>query len=97
MSDSNDSSTDQAPVRIVLHSGQVATLVSINGDKVAIQSPEPAPPGATVRGSVATVPTEFELKVRNCVKNGQYFNIDGRLRNATRPLKALLSEGKLPS
>ena len=94
MSESNDDLTSTAAVLITLRSGQVARLVSIDGDKVAILSPEPAPPGATVRGQVSEVSTEFELKVRNCVKGSHGFDIDGRLRNATRPMKARLSEGK---
>lgn len=96
MSESNDDLNIQTEVLITLLSGQVARLVSIDGDKVAIVSPEPAPPGATVRGRVSHVATEFELKVRNCVKSTRGFDIDGRLRNATRPMKARLSDGKLP-
>ena len=96
MSESNDL-TPAAEVLITLRSGQVARLVSIDGDKVAILSPEPAPPGATVRGQVSDAATEFELKVRNCVKNARGFDIDGRLRNATRPMKTRLSAGKTSS
>jgi hypothetical protein len=77
-------------LEIVLSSGGVAYLISTDGDKTAIASPEPAPPGATVCGYVTGCATEFQLKVRNCIKKGDVFMIDGRLRNITRPLKAVL-------
>ena len=68
-------------------------MLSSDGDKTAIQSPEPAPPGATVRGRIAGCAVEFQLKVRNCVKKGNSFEIDGRLRNASRELKTLIARG----
>ncbi len=77
-------------VRVQLPSGEFASVVRSDGDKTTIHSPVPAPPGATVRGRVDGCAVEFQLKVRNCVKRGDDFEIDGRLRNATRDLKALL-------
>lgn len=77
---------------ITLLSGKVAQLLRSDGDKTSILSPEPAPPGSTVRGRIADVGVEFQLKVRNCVKQGSVFEIDGRVMNATRQMKECLAQ-----
>ncbi len=85
MSDSN--------IAITLPDGQLAHIESTDGDKTTILSPLPSPPGSTVRGRVDGVACEFQLKVRNCRKIDGVFLIDGRLRNATREIKAVLVPG----
>ncbi len=80
-------------ISIHLPSSQLAFVAETDGDKTTIHSPEPAPPGATVRGRIDNVAVEFQLKVRNCKKVGDVFVIDGRLRNATRKMKAALTGG----
>lgn len=81
----------KAPIEMTLPSGALATLVESDGDKSLIRSPEPSPPGSTVRGKIAGISCEFQLKVRNCKKDGDGFLIDGRVRNATREMKQFLS------
>lgn len=87
------SSNSHPHLEITLPSGKCASIVMSDGDKTTIHSPEPSPPGSTVRGRVAGQPTEFQLKVRNCVRKGNIFEIDGRVMNATRELKATLVRG----
>ncbi len=90
--------SENAELIITLPSGEQAFLLQSDGDKTTIKSPLPAPPGATVRGKVADLAVEFQLKVRNCVKKGDLFEIDGRTRNATRELKArLIQSGTKPT
>ena len=76
------------PIR--LPSGEVAHVAESDGDKTTVLSPLPSPPGSTFRGQVEGVDAEFQLKVRNCRKQGELFSIDGRTMNATRALKEIL-------
>jgi hypothetical protein len=78
-------------LEITLPSGNVALLLRSDGDKTSILSPEPAPPGSTVRGRIIDMSVEFQLKVRNCIKRESAFEIDGRVMNATRPMKERLA------
>jgi hypothetical protein len=78
-------------LEITLLSGKVARLLRSDGDKTSILSPEPAPPGSTVRGRIDDASVEFQLKVRNCIKRDTSYEIDGRVVNATRPLKERLA------
>jgi len=90
------SPTSSHPIVLTLSSGARAVVLSSDGDKTTIQSPESSPPGSTVRGHIAAATAEFQLKVRNCVKVGNNFEIDGRVINAPRELKLLLAQsGKL--
>jgi len=75
---------------LTLPSGDVAHIVTTDGDKTEIRSPRPSPPGSTVKAKLAGVACEFQLKVRNCKKKGDEFFIDGRVQNATRELKSAL-------
>lgn len=83
-------------IRISLPSGNTARITETDGDRTTIESPEPSPPGSTVRGRIDGVQCEFELKVRNCRKDGDFFYIDGRTRNATREMKECLKAGVAP-
>jgi hypothetical protein len=86
-------SVDSAKIlSITLPTGESATLVKSDGDKTTILSPLPAPPGATVRGRIDGCSVEFQLKVRNCVRKGELFEIDGRTRNPSREVRTLLIE-----
>lgn len=75
---------------ILLRSGDAATLLSSDGHQARISSPKPAPPGSLVAGKLDGVATEFQLKVRNCYRDGDRFVVEGRTQNATRELKAAL-------
>jgi hypothetical protein len=79
-----------APVLLTLPSGKVAAIEATDGDKTTLRSPEPAPPGSLVRGHVPGCSCEFQLKVRSCRQLEGAFFIDGRVRNASRELRALL-------
>lgn len=81
---------DSFPAQITLPSGKTATLRQSNGHRTTIVSPEPSPPGSVVRAKVEGIGAEFELKVRNCQKDGELFVIEGRTQNATREMKAWL-------
>jgi len=78
-------------LEITLLSGKLAQLLRSDGDKTSILSPESSPPGSTVRGRIADMNIEFQLKVRNCIKRDDSFEIDGRVMNATRPMKERLA------
>lgn len=80
----------EAKLSLTLPDGRLAHIESTDGDKTAIMSPQPSPPGSTVRARLEGVACEFQLKVRNCRKVGDLFLIDGRVRNATREMKAAL-------
>lgn len=84
-------------IAIILPDGQLAHIESTDGDKTALLSPLPSPPGSTVRGRIEGVGCEFQLKVRNCRKVDGVFLIDGRLRNATREIKAVLAPNSVKS
>lgn len=81
----------KVPIEMTLQSGASASIVETDGDKSLIRSREPSPPGSTVRARIAGVTCEFQLKVRNCRKDGDAFLIDGRVKNATREMKQFLS------
>lgn len=81
----------KTPIAITLQNGAAATLVETDGDKSLVRSPEPSPPGSTLRGRIDGVTCEFQLKVRNCRKDGESFLIDGRVKNATREMKQFLA------
>lgn len=81
------------PIVMTLPSGAAASIVETDGDKTLIRTPEPSPPGSTVRGRIPGVACEFQLKVRNCKKDGESFLIDGRVKNATREMKQFLTPG----
>jgi hypothetical protein len=81
---------NESPLKITLSSGQTAILHSHDGKQTVIRSPESAPPGATVRGTLPGVQSEFQLKVRDCRKEGEEFVILGRTQNATKELLARL-------
>ncbi len=85
--------TDAEPAKIAftLKSGGVAHIELSDGDRTTISSPTPSPPGSTVRGRMSKIACELQLKVRNCKKKGELFYIDGRLQNASKELKALLT------
>ena len=80
----------KAPVEMTLTSGAGATIVETDGDKSLIRSPDPSPPGSTLRARIEGISCEFQLKVRNCKKDGDAFLIDGRVKNATREMKQFL-------
>ena len=80
-----------APFDLTLPSGALGTIVETDGDKSLVRSPEPSPPGSTLRGRIEGVSCEFQLKVRNCKKDGDSFLIDGRVKNATREMKQFLT------
>lgn len=78
---------------IVLRQGGTAQLLESDGDKTVIESPVAAPPGATVVGQIEGLSAEFQLKVKNCKREGSGFRIEGRLRNATRELRERILRG----
>lgn len=84
-------SESEAPLLFSLSDGSLAEVVQSDGDKTTIRSPLPSPPGSTVRGTVAGLTNEFQLKVRGCKKNDDAFVIDGRAQNATRAIRAWLT------
>jgi hypothetical protein len=83
-------SPSDAPLLFTLKDGSLAEVVQSDGDKTTIRSPLSSPPGSTVRGTVAGLTGEFQLKVRGCKKDEDAFVIDGRAQNATRAIRAWL-------
>jgi hypothetical protein len=83
-------SAEITPLPFVLLSGEAAEILTSDGDKTTIRSPLSSPPGSTVRGRVAYIEQEFQLKVRSCRKLDDRFVIDGRAQNATRAIKVWL-------
>jgi len=82
--------------QIALKTGELAELVTLQGDKATLASPLPSPPGSTVQCAVhqdQVFVGDFQLKVNRCRKVGDLFHIDGRIRNATREVKAELEAG----
>ncbi len=79
------------PIDMTLPGGEAASVIETDGDKTTIRSPLPSPPGSTVRAKIEGVSCEFQLKVRNCKKDGDGFVIDGRVKNATREMKQFLT------
>lgn len=73
---------------IFLEDGTEAWLLRSDGDKTTIATNRAFPHGSTVRAS--TVKGPFELKVHRCKKVKERFEIDGRLKNLSREVKAFL-------
>lgn len=75
---------------MILPSGGTCRVLTSDGDRTTIESPESSPPGSVVRARVDGLSVEFQLKVRNCRKQDEGFAIDGRTQNATREMRAWL-------
>lgn len=71
--------------------GGNAHVVSMDGEALTVHSSAAYPPGAPLRALSANQVT-FEMKVRTCRKMASgAFEISGKLVNATRPLRELLT------
>ena len=79
-----------ARVEVLLKTGETALILKSDGDTTVLESPRSSPPGSTVLGRVVGIESELHLKVARCRKVGESFQIEGRLRNAPRDLKAVL-------
>ncbi len=77
-------------IPFTLRSGKLARILSTNLERVSIESPESSPPGSTVAGLIEGVSCEFQMKVQKCRRVGEVFQLDGRLQNATKELRARL-------
>lgn len=70
--------------------GGNATVCSSDGNSVTVHSTLAFPPGAPLV-ALSACQTTFEMKVRTCRKLASgYFEISGKLVNATRPLRERL-------
>lgn len=79
----------QAPsLPFLLASGAAARVTEFSAGRTILESPEPAPPGSTVRGTINGLNCPLEVKVRNCRRLAPegVFLIEGRLQNARREL-----------
>lgn len=72
--------------------GGEAELVAIDGDRVRVRSTIPSAPGSRIEGALAPTGKPIRLKVARCRREqgagGFEFEIDGRLLDATREVRA---------
>jgi hypothetical protein len=74
--------------------GGEAELVAIDGDRVRLRSTISSAPGSPLEGALAATgkPIRLKLKVARCRRvEGGEFEIEGRLLDATREVRAELS------
>lgn len=77
-----------------LATGGDVTLLEFDGASVALSSPSAAPPGAPLTLTL-TDGECLQVKVRDCRRVGERFELRGRCVNLTRALRARL-EAALP-
>ena len=90
--------SEKSPVPFSLTSGQPGRVLFFSPRKIVIETPEPSPPGSTVRGRLTGLQVELQVKVHNCQKQAEsgLFVITGRTQNATREINAVLSGAPVP-
>jgi hypothetical protein len=69
--------------------GGEATILSLDGDRVAVRSSTPSAPGSRPEGTLASG-ARFWIKVARCRKDEDGFLLEGRLLDATRDARSEL-------
>ncbi len=78
-------------VAIVLSSGQRGAIVRLTGERVWLQSPIAAAPGARVEAQLDSG-LAVSVKAQRCVKRSDGgFDVQGRIVNMTRELRNILT------
>jgi hypothetical protein len=70
--------------------GGEATVLSLAGDRITVQSSVPSAPGSRPEGRIAGG-ARFWMKVARCRREGEAFVIDGRLLDTTRESRAAIA------
>ena len=70
--------------------GGDATIVSLDDDRVALDSSISSPPGSLIDGALTTG-EPLRVKVRGCKREGERFRIDGRLIDLSRDMRTKLA------
>ncbi len=70
--------------------GGDANLVTLDDDRVTLDSSLSSPPGSLVDGALATGEA-IRVKVRGCKREGERFRIEGRVIDLSRDLRAKLA------
>jgi SOS-response transcriptional repressor LexA len=78
-----------ASVAMTSAQGYILRLLAVDGDRVQLHSPQAAAPGSRL---VARSSGGYEVRVKvfRCIRDGDQFEISGRLIDATRELRARL-------
>jgi hypothetical protein len=71
--------------------GGGADVVALDGDRIRLASSTPSAPGTPLEGSIASG-TQVRVKVARCRREGDQFVIEGRLVDASRVLRAALTQ-----
>jgi hypothetical protein len=68
-----------------------ANIVAIDGERVGLLSTRAAAPGCPLAANMMEDGALVRVKVHRCRKQGERFLIEGRLIDATRPLRERLA------
>ncbi len=71
--------------------GGDATFVSVDGDRVVVDSSLSSPPGSLIDGTLVNGGDAIRIKVRGCKRDGERFRIEGRIIDASRDLRQRLT------
>ena len=77
-------------MKLTLDGGHVAALTAVDVLKVQLRSPIAAAPGTPLKGMLQDG-RSIRVKVHRCVRNGEEFDIAGKLIDATRELREQLN------
>jgi hypothetical protein len=67
-------------------------VVRTDGDKTSLDVPKAFPHGSTVSAQILGSGFNLEVKVFRCQRVGETYRVDGRVKNASRALRAALRE-----
>lgn len=81
-------------MKLALPGGE-ATLVSLEGERVQLDSSVPSAPGTPLLATLDDG-SAVRIKVARCAREGERFVIEGRLLDATRALRLRLTSGSTP-
>jgi hypothetical protein len=77
-------------MKLTLDGGHVAALTAVDVLKVQLRSPVAAAPGTPLKGKLQDG-RSIRVKVHRCVRDGDHFDIAGKLIDATRELREKLN------
>lgn len=78
-------------LKIVLSTGEDASVLESDGDKTMILATRAFPPGSTLTAQAATMDKPFSMKVSRSKRSTHGFEVEGRIRNASRELRDWLT------
>jgi hypothetical protein len=70
--------------------GGEADLAALDQDRIQVRSSIPSAPGSRIAGRLASG-AEVRMKVHHCKRTAQGFDIEGRLLDVTREVRAELA------